>query len=129
MYLHKRDIPSLVHTNLLKGGENETGDALCSRHLYYLPLRSGGGNDSRIHLRRYARGDAMGTLTDRKVFAVAKLMNITTEYLFQLSFRECRGYIFGLRSPEEVHDRWKRGLCSVPPYVVTFLDTKCATVH
>jgi len=71
----------------------------------------------------------MGDVNDRKVFATAKLMNLTTLYIFQVAYRECRGNIYGLRPPEEVHERWKNGYASLPLYVIQWVSTRCITVH
>jgi len=68
-------------------------------------------------------------MTHEKVKAVAQMMNITTLYLFQVAHRECRGYIYGLKPADLVHESWEKGIASTPPYVVEFVNSKCATIH
>lgn len=68
-------------------------------------------------------------MTHEKVKAVAKMMNITTEYLFQVAYRECRGYIYGLKQPELVHESWEKGIASTPLYVTEWINTRVATIH
>lgn len=64
-----------------------------------------------------------------KIRACAKLLEITTEELFIRAYRVEGGRIFGLRTPEEVHERWERGICVEPIYVVSFVNKLVATVH
>lgn len=64
-----------------------------------------------------------------KIEATAKMLNITTEYLFMLAHRECSGVIWGLSDPKVVHYRWYKGFITEPPYVRTWLERNVHTVH
>ena len=64
-----------------------------------------------------------------KIEAAAKMLEVSTERIFRIAYDECRGYIWALKGPEELHRLWKMGHIEPPPYVRQWLETHVVTMH
>ena len=64
-----------------------------------------------------------------KIEAAAKMLEVSTERIFRIAYNEQRGYIWALKSPEELHRLWLKQLIDPPPYVRHWIEACVITVH
>ena len=64
----------------------------------------------------------------KKIAATARMLEISEEELFVRAYR-LHGLMFATRPPRDAYDRWRKGLCIEPLYVVKFINRLIATVH
>ena len=65
----------------------------------------------------------------QKIEAAAKMLEVSTERIFRIAYDECRGYIWALKGPDELHRLWLKQHIEPPPYVRQWLETRIITVH